>query len=349
MTECGNETARSPERRHIRQMMVLVTGGAGYLGSILVRRLLANGHPVRVVDSFLYGDDALVDLASDPLLQVVGGNVSDPETMRRAMHGIDAVVHLAAIVGDPACALLPDLATSTNLDATALLAELCQAAGVSRLVFASTCSVYGAGKTDLTEESPVNPMSHYAGTKIVAERALLASAGLEFSPVVLRFATIYGLAPRLRFDLAANLLTARAVRSGEITIHGGDQWRPVLHVADAARAIEEAIHVPDDAAGRIYNVGSSDENYRLRDLGELIAEIVPGAELSLDESVHDRRTYHVRFNRFLEATGFRPAISLRQGLIELRDYLAARPELDISDPRWDNARWLALSKTGRLA
>ena len=323
--------------------MVLVTGGAGYIGSVLVRRLLAKVQPVRIVDSFLYGDSALAGLASDPRLTVVAGDIRDREKMWRALDGIDRVAHLAAIVGDPACALRPGLATSTNLEATARLADLCQNAGVSRLAFASTCSVYGAGDVDLTEDSPVNPMSLYAETKIEAERALQSKAGPGFSPVVLRFATIYGLAPRPRFDLVANLLMARAVRSGMITIHGGDQWRPFLHVADATRAIELALDLPDDAAGRIYNVGSRDENYRLRDVGELIAELVPGTDLILDESAQDRRTYHVQFDRFAEAARFRADLSLRQGLIELRDYLSARPELDVSDPRWDNVRWLAAS------
>ena len=328
-----------------RGRTILVTGGAGFIGSTLVRQLLGDGYAVRAVDRLLYGVDALAEIAGHPRLEVVQGDVRDAETMRRALAGVDTVAHLAAIVGDQACSLLPELATTTNFEATELLADLCREAGVSRVVFASTCSVYGAGQSDLDEESPVNPVSLYAETKVAAESSLLSRAGTGFAPVVLRFATIYGPAPRPRFDLVANLLMARAVRAGAITIHGGDQWRPFLHVADAAQAVTAALRTPDSAAARIFNVGSNDENYRLRDLGQLIAGLVPGTRLTVDESLHDLRTYHVRFDRFAAATGFRPARTLRDGLIELRDDLQARPELDISDPRWDNARWLATSRS----
>jgi nucleoside-diphosphate-sugar epimerase len=263
---------------------------------------------------------------------------------------IDAVAHLAAIVGDPACAMLPELATTTNLGATELLADLCQEGGIARLVLASTCSVYGAGETQLTEDSPVNPVSHYAETKVQAEKALLERASSEFAPIVLRFATLYGLGPRLRFDLVANLLMARAVREGAIGIYGGDQWRPFLHVADAALALARALALPDTAAGRVYNVGSGAENCRLLDLGKLIAELAPGTSLTVDASAHDQRTYHVAFDRFARTAGFRPERTLRDGLSELRRFLLTNPDVDIADPRWDNARWLATtSATARGA
>jgi nucleoside-diphosphate-sugar epimerase len=193
----------------------------------------------------------------------------------------------------------------------------------------------------LTEDSPVNPVSHYAETKVQAEKALLERGSPDFAPIILRFATLYGLAPRLRFDLVANLLMARAVRQGRIRIFGGDQWRPFLHVADAARAIALALGLPDQAAGRVYNVGSSAENCRLLDLGKLIVDLAPATGLTVDTSAHDQRTYHVAFDRFARAAAFRPERTLRDGLSELRRFLLTNPDVDIADPRWDNARWLA--------
>lgn len=324
---------------------VLVTGGAGYIGGLLVRKLLDRGLHVRVVDRLLYGGDALTELTGRPGFKLIVGDVRDEPTMRSALDGIDSVAHLAAIVGDPACALYPELAMSTNLDATRMLADVCIQAGVTRLVFASTCSVYGSGGADFTEDSPVNLVSLYAETKASAEQAVLTRVEAGLRPVVLRFATIYGLAPRLRFDLVANLLMARAIRDGTITIHGGDQWRPFLHVSDAARAIELALMMPDECSGRIYNVGLSRENHRLRDLGALVVDLAPGTHLTLDASVRDRRSYHVQFDRFTDAAGFQPSRSLRDGLVELRDYLTARPEIDVADPRWDNAGCLASGST----
>ena len=330
------------------QQHVLVTGGAGYIGSCLVQRLLGEGNRVRVVDRMLYGDDALAAIAGHPELEIIRGDVRDAETMRRALIGVDTVAHLAAIVGDPACALFPALATTTNLEATELLAELCRDAGISRVVFASTCSVYGAGDAELTEESPVNPVSLYAETKVQAERILLERAAPGFEPVVLRFATIFGLAPRLRFDLVANLLTARAARECAIRIDGGEQWRPFVHVDDAARALALSLSLAGELSCLIYNVGSSAENYRLRDLGNLIVEMLPTTTLTVDASARDRRSYHVLFDRFAAAAGFRPGQTLRSGLAELRDHLLTHPDIDIADPRWDNARWLSNGATNPI-
>jgi nucleoside-diphosphate-sugar epimerase len=321
---------------------ILVTGAAGYIGGALLDHLAGcHEHPsVRALDAFLYGNPP-ADTSQSDAVHIKWGDIRDRATVREAMTGIDSVVHLAAIVGDPACVLLPDLAQAVNVDATALLLESARAAGVRRFVFASTCSVYGAAGTEITEESPLNPVSLYARTKIEAERLVLAADSAEMRTVVLRFATLYGLAPRLRFDLIANLLAARAARGLPITIHGGQKWRPFLHVADAAAAIDHVLAANDPLAG-IFNVGAPGENYQLADLRRFIESLVPGTDLAISDDPTDYRSYHVNADRFA-ATGFRPRWTLTAGLREMIDYLHQRPEIAIDDPHWSNIAWLQKS------
>ena len=321
---------------------ILVTGAAGYIGGALLDHLAScHAHAsVRSLDAFLYGN-APADTGQTDAIHIQWGDIRDRATVREAMTGIDSVVHLAAIVGDPACALLPDLAQAVNVDATALLLESARAAGVRRFVFASTCSVYGASGTEITEDSPLNPVSLYARTKIEAERLVLAADSAEMRTTVLRFATLYGLAPRLRFDLVANLLAARAARRMPISIQGGQNWRPFLHVADAAAAIVHMLAANDPSAG-IFNVGAPGENYQLADLGRLIASLVPDTDLAISDDPTDHRSYHVNVDRFA-ATGFRPRWTLAAGLRELIDYLRHHPEIAIDDPHWSNIAWLQKS------
>ena len=324
---------------------MLITGGAGYIGGELVRQLLISGVAIRVVDSLLYGIAGLESIQNHPLLDLRIADLRDPDSVKSALTGIDTVVHLAAIVGDPACAFKPELAQSVNVDATESLVTISALAGVHRFILASTCSVYGIAGIDLTEDSPLAPVSHYARTKVAAERSVLAATTPGMTTTVLRFATLYGLAPRLRLDLVANILTARATRGLPISVVGGDNWRPFLHVADAARAIRHVVDRTEPLSG-VFNVGSQAENYRLADLGRLVAELIPGVSLSITESGLDHRSYAVRFNRF-GATGFAPQYHLPDGIVELRDWLAAHPEIEIGDPFWSNIASLeALAANG---
>lgn len=308
-------TARGDRRR---RRVVAVTGGAGYIGSLLVRRLLDRGYQVRVVERFLYGDAAIRDLLLHPNLALALADFRQPRGLERAFDGADAVVHLGAIVGEPACALDEAFTRGTNLEATDLIAQVCRAVGVPRLVFASTCSVYGASDETLDEGSALSPVSLYARSKIAAERTLLDHPDDRTAPVVLRFATAYGASYRPRFDLAVNALTARAVTEGRATIFGGDQWRPFVHVDDIARALLAAVEAPlDHVARQVFNVGADEQNHQLRDLGGLLRALLPRTVVETDKRATDRRNYHVRFGKIARGLRFRPVHDLAGGIAEL--------------------------------
>src|SRR5260370_1128845 len=222
--------------RHARVKHVLVVGGAGYIGSTLVRKLLAEGYCVRVVDSLMFGDHAIRQLYGNSRFELLVGDFPTIETMDRAIHSMDAVIHLGAIVGDPACALDADFTLSVNTQAVRTIREICRGYGVHRFLFASTCSVYGAQEHTIDEHSPLAPVSLYAQSKIDAEQAILEMQKEEFQPTLPPLATAFALSRRMRFDLVVNLLTVQARNTGKITIFNGDQWRPFIHVNDIARA-----------------------------------------------------------------------------------------------------------------
>ncbi|MFD1646074.1 NAD-dependent epimerase/dehydratase family protein [Haloarchaeobius litoreus] len=313
---------------------VLVTGGAGYLGSILTRQLLDDGHDVVVLDRFLFGDNALAELRDDDSLTIIEGDVRDEDVLEDAVSRADDIVHMAAIVGDPACSDAVDEAIETNLDATVRTKQLAAEHDVSQFVFVSTCSVYGNSETGsmLDETSPVNPVSVYAQTKQLAETSLLEEPmGLDVT--ALRLATVYGLSPRPRFDLVVNLLTKMAVEQGTGTIFGGDQWRPFIHTRDVARGIRAVLDAPaEDVGGEVFNVGRDDENYTMAEVGKLIDDAVPEADVTVDETVSDDRTYRVTFEKLREATGFVPEIRLPQGIDEIRDALETEAIEDPDSP-----------------
>ncbi|HEY8292278.1 MAG TPA: SDR family oxidoreductase, partial [Thermomicrobiales bacterium] len=243
---------------------------------------------------------------------------------------------------DPACAIDETFTIGTNFEATRIIADAAKQAGVRRMIFGSTCSVYGASEEMLDETSPLNPVSLYANTKIAAERALLDLRDADFAPVIMRFATAYGHSYRPRYDLAVNVMTAKAVTEGQITIHGGDQWRPFVHVDDIARALILALEAPiATVAGETFNVGSDEQNHQLKEVGEIIQRLIPRAEVLTNDLVTDKRNYYVHFTKIRETLGFTPRHTLEESIREMKDALDTGEVQDYRDRRYNNHQFLS--------
>jgi nucleoside-diphosphate-sugar epimerase len=327
---------------------VCVIGGAGYVGSVLVERLLDEGYAVTVLDALLYGDDGVRHVIDRPGFKLVRGDLRNIEAVVAACRSADAVVHLGALVGDPACELDERLTLQINHDATFTAAAVARGLGIQRFVFASTCGVYGASDDLLDEDSAVAPISLYAQSKLRSEELLLSMAGDGFCPTVLRFGTFYGRSPRERFDLVVNLLTARAVVEGEIAIHGGQQYRPFLHVADGAEAVLRCLRAPTEVVARqVFNVGSDDQNHRMRDVGERIAELVPAIRVRVQEPATAEANYRVSFARIRSALGFIPRYSLSDGIAELRDAVHSGKVGDYTEARYSNVKAMTTGQATR--
>lgn len=336
----------SPQLRKMEQegpiRHILVIGGAGYIGSILCRQLLQKGYSVRVLDALLYGADSVAELLEHPHFELIEGDSRDVSDLFKAMLDMDAVVHLGEIVGDPACALDEKLTVEINMAATHMVAEAARGYGIKRFIYASSCSVYGAGSDILNEKSGLKPVSLYARAKIASEKALLALKEPNFHPVILRFATVFGLSHRPRFDLVINLLTAKAVKEGQITIFGGDQWRPFVHVADVARAIVKCIEAPLESIDRqIMNVGSDEQNYTIAQIGDLIQRLIPTARLVTREVDGDKRDYHVSFEKIRRQLNFTPRYTVEDGIREIEAALMEGRIIDYQDMRYSNYRTLS--------
>jgi nucleoside-diphosphate-sugar epimerase len=324
-----------------RVKYVLVVGGAGYIGSVLVRKLLEEQYHVRVLDSLMFGDDAISDLYSDPRFELMIGDFRTVEMTVRALRGMDAVIHLGAIVGDPACALDADYTQSVNTQAVRTIQEICRGYGVRRFLFASTCSVYGAQEQLINEHSPLAPVSLYAQSKIDAEQAILGMQNEEFHPTILRLATAFGLSRRMRFDLVVNLLTAQALKTGNITIFNGHQWRPFIHVNDIARAFLCCLEAPLKlVAGQVFNAGDDDANLTLRELGELVKKLVPGTVVTSRDNSLDRRSYRVDFSKIRRRLNFRCSTAIEAGIEEMVRAIQAGTFPEYQHEKYNNAALL---------
>jgi nucleoside-diphosphate-sugar epimerase len=323
-----------------RDRAVLVIGGAGYIGSALLPKLLGEGYRVRVLDLFLYGTGPISAALGHPKLEAIRADFRRVDALVAAMQGVDHLVHLGGIVGDPACAIDEELTIDVNLAATRLIGEVAKGNGIKHFVFASTCSVYGASEEVLTESSALNPLSLYARSKAASEKLLLGMADDRFTPIIVRFGTIYGISGRTRFDLVVNLLAAKAVFDGCITVFGGDQWRPFLHVDDAALAVAQLLSLPPGLGAEIFNVGSNAENYTITRVGEIVKKIVPEAELILEPADQDRRNYKVSFSKIKLMVGFRPQWTVEDGVRQVVNAIRAGEISDYREAHYSNERYL---------
>ena len=322
---------------------VLVTGGAGYVGSVTTDALLRSGRRVRVLDNLTFGGGGVLPFLSHPHYQFTKGDIRNEGDLRGAVDGADSVVHLAAVVGDPACRMEPQKAVEVNRLGSELLAEVSARAGVKRFVFTSTCSNYGRmpdpeGFVD--EDSPLNPVSHYAELKVGFENYLFALGGGSMIPTVLRFATAYGLSARPRFDLTVNEFTRELYLRRKLEVFGNQFWRPYCHTRDLAAAVVAVLDASQAAvAFEAYNVGSTAENYRKRDIVENILRALPD-RAHLVSRVHrdeDPRDYRVRFEKIACRLGYSTTMTVPAGVAEIVGALELGIISDPDSERYRNA------------
>jgi nucleoside-diphosphate-sugar epimerase len=300
---------------------VLLIGGAGYIGSHTVALLLSEGQHVRVLDRLMYGRDSLAEFVSHRNFEMIEGDTTDITKLTQALSGASAVVHLAGLVGDPACAVDTNFTRHTNIVATRMAKDVAQSLGVLRFVFASSCSVYGTSDLEVTEEDALHPVSLYAQTKIDSEKELLYMGRDNFLVTVLRFATVFGHSRRPRFDLVANLFTAQALADGLITVIGPNQWRPFIHVRDLARAIVMTLKAdPYLVQDQIFNVGDKRLNLTILQLAEIVKNVTSkyrDVTISVSQNAQDRRNYAVSFDKIRSLLGFEAATLMEEGVEEM--------------------------------
>jgi nucleoside-diphosphate-sugar epimerase len=321
---------------------ILVIGGAGYIGSILTDMLLDLGWNVRVLDNLLYNQDSLSKFADNERFSFIQGDVCDINVQVESINDIDCVVFLAEIVGDPACQYVPQTALKTNYLAVNSFAALCAHTNINRFVYMSSCSVYGAS-TDpealLNEQSELNPVSIYARMKINSERVLFNQLNPMFTPTILRLATVFGHSYRPRFDLVVNTFAKNAYLNKSITVNGGDQWRPNVHVKDVAQAIIRVIDSPINLVGKkVFNVGGESENHTIKSIAEFTKQVFPECELTFNRAEIDLRNYKVDFSLINKSIGFKPKYSVSDGLSEIKNIFLEHSIPDIESIKHNNIR-----------
>jgi nucleoside-diphosphate-sugar epimerase len=323
----------------------LVTGGSGYIGALLVSELQQSGREVRVLDRLLHGQTDIAEEQERAGVQVLRGDIRDADARGNGLAGVQEVVHLAAIVGDPACALDPETADAVNVQATRALVAEANAAGVERLVFASTCSNYGRmadPSVPITEDGELRPVSLYAEQKVAMEQLILgdgngARAASATQPTCLRFATVYGVGRRMRFDLTVNEFARELWADRELEVFGEQFWRPYIHVRDAGRAVRTALDAPlEQVAGQVFNAGRSGENYRKLDLVEEIQRQTDRGSVSYVHRDEDPRDYKVSFDKIRAQLGFETLMTVPDGIAEVLAALDASAFGDPYDGRYKN-------------
>lgn len=305
---------------------ILVTGGAGYVGSGLLRELLQENYQVTCVDNLMFGGESLLDIWHNQNFNFINCDINNYVEFEKILieNNFDAVIHLASIVGDPACKLSPELAQKTNWESSKWLLDKCIEIKINKFLFASTCSNYGKMKdssTYVNEDSTLAPVSLYAELKVQMEEYMLNSIeqNKDFSPTSLRFSTVYGLSPRMRFDLTVNEFTKDLALGNELVIFGENFWRPYCHVKDFSNAFITVLRAPKDkVAFNVFNVGDTSENYTKKMLVNEIKKCIPNAKIKYVEKNEDPRDYRVNSDKIKQELGFNITMKVPDGIDEVR-------------------------------
>lgn len=313
---------------------VLVTGGAGYIGSVLVKLLLDKGYYVRVLDNLSFGGESIVELFNNDNFNFVKGDIRNIDDLRKAMNGISYVAHLASIVGDPACAINPELTKDININGAKLTYKVANEMGIKKFVFASTCSNYGKMKNPeeyVDETSELQPVSLYAQTKVEFEEFLLSqNSSNEAKPTCLRFSTVYGLSPRIRFDLTVNEFTKELALERELLVFGEQFWRPYCHVVDLCRGVLCIFEADENkVAFNVFNVGDTSENYQKAMIVNEIKKQLPSSKIKYVKRNEDPRDYRVSFEKIKNELGFRITKKVPDGI---KDVIRIVQDKFINDP-----------------
>ncbi len=320
---------------------ILITGAAGYIGSIVSRLLTRKGYAVIGLDILRFGGESLLELMNFDNFTFIKGDVRDEKLMRQIVNQVDYIVHLAAIVGDPACKKEPELAREVNLEATKQLYMLSERAGVKRFIFASTCSNYGKMEDSegyVDENSPLRPVSLYAETKVQSELFLLDQPRTNTcKPVILRFSTVYGISPRMRFDLTVNEFTRDLALGKELVIYGEQFWRPYCHVVDLARSVVLALEAEEQkVAFDVFNVGDTSENYQKQMIVEELRKFFPKARIKYVHKDEDPRDYRVSFEKIRNRLGFRITRRVPDGIKQIKEAIEKGIISDPYNPLYKN-------------
>ena len=327
------------EQKHKRIWNVLVTGGAGYVGSVLVPKLLAEGHNVAVLDLYIYGESLFEEFKEHPRLRQIKGDLRDPEMVRDALWGCDAVIHLACISNDPSFELNPELGKSINYDLFRPLVRAAKAAGIGRFIYASSSSVYGIkDDPEVTEELALEPLTDYSKFKAMCEQVLAEERAPGFVTCTLRPATVCGYAPRQRLDVVVNILTNQAFNTRHIKVLGGSQKRPNIHIQDMTDLYVFLLQQPDERIdGEVYNAGF--ENHTLNQLAEMVRRQV-GNDIAVDVvPTNDLRSYHVSSDKMRRKLGFTPKHTIEEAVSDLVSaFRAGKLPNSLDDPRYFNIK-----------
>ena len=296
---------------------VVVTGGAGYVGSVLIPKLLGKGHSVKVIDLYIYGEDVLNSVKNHPHLLQIKGDIRNRELLENELPGYDTVIHLACISNDPSFELNPRLSKSINYDAFIDLVDVSKKVGVKNFIYASSSSVYGVKQEkDVTEDLSLEPLTDYSKYKAECEGVLLKEASDGFIVTIIRPSTVCGYSPRMRLDLTVNILTNHAISKGEITVFGGEQMRPNIHIEDMTDLYVFLMELPDEKIQmKIYNAGY--ENYKVKDIAEMVRKNV-GLHIPIKTVLtEDNRSYHVSSMKIRKELDFVPKHTIEEAIVDL--------------------------------